>query len=158
MMRIRIGGSPPSGPAPKSAKVVQIFIVALMLSFLLFGLVLEDVSIQVRIAVGILIMLLTGLTIWAVTREPDISHYRKPRQNSQDVDDGGLDSFPLHQQFFHSSPMDSVTDTNCTSHSNSSYDSSSSTDFGSNFDSSPSFDSSSSFDSGSSSCGCSSNE
>jgi hypothetical protein len=145
-----VGGPDSPGPAPKSAKIVKIIIVAIMASMFLFGLLLKGASMPVLIGAGFFIVLFTALAIVS-TQQASVHSYsgrqRIASSNPHPVMDP-IHMYPTSMEHSTHTP----TETNWTPESSPGFDPTPS------YDSSPSFDSSSSFDIGSSSCGSSSND
>jgi len=151
MMRMIVGGPDSPGPAPKSARVVQIVIFAIMSCFILCGFVMESASTSARVAAGAGIVVLALFAILFVSRQPSqpIASRRKRASTDSYPMMDPFSTFP--SSFDHTPPL--APDTSWQA------DTTPPTDISPSFDSTPSFDSgSSSFDSGSSSCGSSSND
>lgn len=150
-MRMTIAGPNRSGQAPKSAKLFQIIIVAIMVSLILFGLVLKGDSVHILIVVGCIIALFATLAICSIRQLPE--HHHSSRRRSTTTD--GYPMMDHNQAFpttFDHTPPNPPLDKSWQPESISSVDCSQS------YDSSPSFDCGSSFDAGSSSCGTSSSD
>ena len=145
MMRMIVGGPESPGPAPKSARVVQIVIFAIMSCFILCGFVMESASTSARVAAGAGIVVLALFAILSVSRQPGqpIANRRKSLSSDSYPIMDPFSTFPM--SFDHTPPP--------------APDTSRQPDITPPTDISPSFDtSSSSFDSGSTSCGSFSND